>query len=195
MTKQAAKVRWAKIQRGEVVELGGREWTVEKIEHGKKKATVKIRHKGNVVRDKVALTDKVRVVALDPLVATRGRPQRQRSEPAKAIEPMPPAPPTPATGSPWETQNDRIEAMLGDVLRARLVGESVDGAKTYYVPPVDVTTIASHLTIFHDGTTPGEDEFKMLERHANEHAAAERGKTALALPHWHTEQRPTEKKK
>lgn len=175
------KKRWSEIRRGDVLDLGGREWTVEKIKPGKKKAEVKIRHKSNVVRDKVKLADKVRVAER----AQRAKTTSARSTPKK----MPTTPPVPATGNPWETQQDRIERKLGELLEARLVGESTDGGAAYYVPPVDVTTIAAHMLIFHGGAT-GIDELEMLTRHAAEHAAAERGEARLNIDHWHTPQRP-----
>lgn len=182
------KKRWSEIRRGDVLELGGREWTVEKIKPGKKKAEVKIRHKSNTVRDTVKLDDKVRIA------------ERATAAPTRVAKPKPPKrmpaePPVPADGDPWETQQDRIEKKLDKILGAKLVGESTDGEATYYVPPVDVTTVAAHLLIFHGGVDPHEDGAGMLKRHAAEHAAAEAGETRLTMPHWHTEQRPTTGKK
>lgn len=183
------KKPWSKIRKGDVLDLGGREWTVEKIKPGKKKAEVKIRHKSNVVRDTVRLADKVRIAE------RRATSAPQKPAKTKPPKKMPPEPPKPAEGDPWETQQDRIERKLDDILGAKLVGESIDGAATYYVPPVDVTTIAAHLLIFHGGVDAHEAGADMLKRHAAEHAAAERGETTLTMPHWHTEQRPTTGKK
>lgn len=183
------KKTWSKIRKGDVLDLGGREWTVEKIKPGKKKAEVKIRHKSNVVRDTVKLADKVRIAERSAPAAPR---KAEKPAPPKK---MPKKPPQPAHGDPWETQQDRIEKKLDEILGAKLVGESIDGERTYYVPPVDVTTVAAHLLIFHGGVDAHEDAAGMLHRHAAEHAAAERGETTLAMVHWHTEQRPTTGKK
>ena len=183
------KKPWSKIRKGDVLDLGGREWTVEKIKPGKKKAEVKIRHKSNVVRDTVKLADKVRIAERSAPPAPR---KAEKPAPPKK---MPKKPPQPAHGDPWETQQDRIEKKLDEILGAKLVGESTDGERTYYVPPVDVTTVASHLLIFHGGVDPHEDGAGMLKRHAAEHEAAEHGETTLTMPHWHTEQRPTTGKK
>lgn len=183
------KKRWSEIRRGDIVAAGGRDWEVLKITLGKKKAEVKIRHKSNVVRDTVRLADKVRIAERK---ATSARPTPAKVKPPKK---MPPEPPKPADGDPWETQQDRIEKKLDSILGAKLVGESIDGAATYYVPPVDASTIAAHLLIFHGGIGEGEEETDMLKRHVGEHAAAEAGETTLTMPHWHTEQRPTTGKK
>lgn len=183
------KKTWGEIRKGDALDLGGRTWVVDKIKPGKKKAEVKISHKGNVVRDTVKLKDKVRI-------AERAAPAAPR-KPAKAAEPkkMPPEPPKPATGNPWETQQDRLERKLDEVLGAKLMGESVDGEKTYYVPPIDITTVASHMVIFHGGTGGEVDETVMLKTHAKQHADAEAGARALPIAHWHTERRPAQGKR
>lgn len=181
------KKRWGVIRKGDILDLGGKPWTVEKIKPGKRKAEVKIRHRGNVVKDTVRLDDKVRV--LERASASQ-RSAPAASEPVKP-RPMPTEPPKKATGNPWETQQDRIEQKLDEILGARLVGESKDGGETYYVPPVDGSTVASHLLIFHaEGPQPGETVEDMLMRHGEEHKAAERGEASLRVTHWHTEKRP-----
>lgn len=172
---------WAKIRRGDVVELGGRDWTVEKIKAGKKKADVRVRSGSRTAESRVRLDEKVRIA--------------EPPKPKKVKRPAPTPPKTPH-GDPWETQQDRIEKKLGELLNARLVGESTDGGEAYYVPPVDVTTVAAHLVIFHAATydqamTPGE----MLRQHEREHAEALVGDRDLIPHHWHTELRPTTGKK
>jgi hypothetical protein len=100
-------------------------------------------------------------------------------------------PPKKAKGDPWETQADRIETMLGDVLGARLVGESLDTGAGYYVPPTDVSTIKAHLLIFHPGTDLTATEGDLLEWHGIQHTDARAGIITLAINHWHTERRPS----
>lgn len=98
--------------------------------------------------------------------------------------------PAKAEGGPWETKHDRIEEDLERFLSAHLVGEATDEGVGYYVPPVDVETIAAHLLIFHgvDGTAyaSAADALTLHEQH---HADAKTG-GAMHVNHWHTKQRP-----
>lgn len=195
------KKPWSKIRKGDALDLGGRVWTVEKIKPGKKKAEVKIRHKSNVVRDTVKLTDKVRIAADGDtqLGARYGKGRSQRYPDGKAVTP-PPAkqkkrPPEPATGDPWETQQDRIEKQLERILGARLIGEATDTDAGYYVPPVDVTTVAAHLVIYHGTDITALDATEMLKVHHQEHEDHLAGSHRFAQNHWHTEKRPTTGKK
>jgi hypothetical protein len=58
------------------------------------------------------------------------------------------------------------------------------------VPPVDVSTVAAHLALFHGGIPSAcEDEGAMLAAHTAQHAEARNG-SPLAVNHWHTEKRP-----
>lgn len=184
------KKPWSKVKKGDRLDLGGRTWTVEKIKPGKKKAEVKIRHKSNVVRDTVKLADKVRIADKPEPV------QRRRAEPPPAKpKKQKKRPPEPATGDPWETQQDRIEKHLERILGARLVGEATDPDAGYYVPHVDVTTVASHLAIYHGAIDPGMSEVEMLAQHEKEHAEHLDGERRFTMNHWHTEKRPTTGKK
>lgn len=184
------KKPWSKIKKGDALDLGGRVWTVEKIKPGKKKAKVRIRHRSNVVDDTVRLDDKVRI-AEKPEPPKRGRRDAPPAKPAKQKK----RPPEPATGDPWETQQDRIEKQLGKILGAHMVGESTDGGGAYYVPPVDITTVAAHLAIFHGTIDPTESGAEMMKRHALEHEEHLAGDRRFTMHHWHTEKRPTEGKK
>jgi hypothetical protein len=100
-------------------------------------------------------------------------------------------PPRKAKGSPWETQGDRVEAMLGDLLSARLVGESLDTGAGYYAPPTDVSTIKAHLLIFHTDADLTHPEAELLEWHGEQHRLARAGEITLGVNHWHTEKRPS----
>jgi len=182
------KKKWGKVERGEVVELGGREWTVEKTKLKGKKLRVTVRSGSHRAESKVDPADKVTIAEA-----------RSTKPPARSKKPKPPptSPPKPATGDPWETQQDRIERKLGQILGARLVGESTDTDAGYYVPNVDVTTVAAHLAIFH-GEVPEQhrsDEAALVGFHAREHIAAEAGDRLFDINHWHTEKRPTTGKK
>lgn len=184
------KKPWSKIKKGDALDLGGRVWTVEKIKPGKKKAEVKIRHKSNVVRDTVRLDDKVRIAEKPEPPRSRRTAEAAPAKPKKQAK----KPPAPAEGDPWETQQDRIEKQLA-VIGARLVGEATDADAGYYVPDVDVTTVASHLLVFHGTFDPAEDATQMSNRHALEHEEHLAGKRTFKINHWHTENRPTTGKK
>lgn len=202
-----SKKTWGDIRKGDVVELGGREWLVEKIKVKGKKAAVRVSMKGRRAESTVKAAEKVRVVRKGdgtkrgPLLDEHGTARRwaTKKEAAEVLEvkglpagdPTVTKPPTKASGDPWETPSGRIERKLDELLQARLVGESKDEATGYYVPPVDVTTIASHMAVFHGGIPEAcDDEGKMLAAHAAQHDAAKRGEGVLAVNHWHTAKRP-----
>lgn len=201
-----SKKTWADIKKGDAVELGGREWIVAKIKPKGKKATVVVEHKGRKAESTVKLADKVKRTAKagerDPLRDRDGAQRRWAKKSEQTARPnstggLAPGnpkktkPPAPATGSPWETPSDRIERKLDEILGARLVGETGDPRAGFYVPPVDIMTIAAHLALFHGGIPDAvaDDEAKMLAVHRSQHEAALRG-SALAVNHWHTEKRP-----
>lgn len=201
-----SKKTWADIRKGDAIELGGREWIVAKIKPKGKKAKVKVEHKGRSAESIVKLGDKVKLVARakdrDPLHDRDGA-QRRWAKPSEqttraprgtGLEPGNPRktkPPAKATGSPWETPADRIERKLDEILGARLVAETADAKSGYYVPPVDIMTIAAHMALFHGGIPDAvaDDEAKMLAVHRAQHDAALKG-SPLAVNHWHTEKRP-----
>lgn len=175
------KVKWKRVEVGQIVELGGREWTVEKHKPKGKRILVAVR--SGSYRDEAKVDPDVKVTIVE----------RKPPKPKKASSPA--KPPKPAHGDPWETQSDRIERKLDEILGAKLVGESVDGGREYYVPMVDVTTVAGHLAIFHAGEKlpdwAHDNEDQMMIAHARAHTDAVEGKHELATMHWHTEQRPT----
>lgn len=188
--------RWAKVEKGDVVELKGRDYEVVKIKAAGKKAKVKVRGKGGEFTAEVKLTDKVKRVP-DPLYDEDGR-MRRWAKPSEVkhapkVAPGDPAqtkPPKKPSGDPWETRRDKVERRLEEMLGAHLVGESTDESKGYYVPPVDVSTIASHVALFHniDPSQYGVDD--LFELHGLEHAQAEDQSVTLHVNHWHTETRP-----
>lgn len=203
-----SKKTWADVKKGDVIELGGREWSVVKIKAKGKKATVDVSHKSRTASSSVKLADKVTIVKrrkdADPLRDRDGA-QRRWAKPSEVEKAAPNGasaglkpgkakqtkPPEAATGSPWETPADRIEKKLDEILGARLIAETGNEKLGYYVPPVDITTIAAHLAVFHGGIPEAvdDDEAKMLAVHRAQHDAALKG-AALAINHWHTEKRP-----
>ena len=97
--------------------------------------------------------------------------------------------PAKADGGPWETRRDKAEEVLATI-GAHLVGEATDESAGYYVPPIDVETVAAHLLIFHgvDGTAYA-SAADALTLHAQHHDDAKTG-GILQTVHWHSKQRP-----
>lgn len=212
MSKKAKSTTWADVSKGQSVELAGRAWRVTKIKPDGKRAKVTVEHKGREAKSVVKLKDAVTIVSAaaaptwkkggkrGPVTDERGTQQRWATEKElreAMTQGLPPGdqsqtkPPAKANGDPWETQADRVERKLDEILQARLVAISTD--KTgYYVPPVDSSTIAAHLALLHGGIPEAcdDDESKMLRAHDAQHAAALKGEGVLEVNHWHTEKRP-----
>jgi hypothetical protein len=199
---------WADVAKGDGVKLGGAVWIVQKVKPKGKRVKVTVERNGQVIANEVRAKDDVTLVGLHD---AGGRQQRWAKQPETleaedrrersatdlaAGDPSVTKPPRPAIGDPWETPADRIERKLDKILGARLVAETPDEAQGYYVPPVDVSTVAAHLVMFHARDHEqaltwrelGVDD--MLELHRDEHAAALEGPFTLAVNHWHTEARP-----
>lgn len=201
------KKTWADVRKLDVVRLGGREWTVAKIKAKGKKATVTVELGRRSASSVVKLSDVVKVTGRAKVapsgVADAGATQQRwakKSELAAVMDSpkgLPAGdsaatkPPEKATGGVWDRPSDRVEKMLEKMLGATLVGEAKDEAQGYYVPPVDVSTVAAHLALFHGGIPErAEDEAAMLAVHTAQHAAAAKGEGVLAVNHWHTAKRP-----
>lgn len=198
------KSTWGDAKKGDVVEIDGRRWTVVKLKRKGKKAKVVVDYKGRRAETTLKLSQRVKIVDAngtklhDPEGAQRRwatkREHDEKLTPSRGLPPGDPAqtkPPAKAKGDPWETPAGRIERKLDELLQARLVGETSDESAGYYVPPVDVSTIASHLALFHGGIPEAcdDDETKMLAAHKAQHDEALRG-APLAVNHWHTAKRP-----
>lgn len=193
--------KWKDVVKGDVVKMSGRECRVVKIKPKGKKARVMLDVRGRYSEGEVKLADKVKIVSRKTggkLHGSEGEQRRWATEPelAEAMSPIPagdPAqtkPPAKADGDPWERPVDRVERKLDELLGARLVAEAKNEAMGYYVPPVDVSTVASHLALFHGGIPEAcTDEAMMIRAHEAQHVEALRG-AALPTNHWHTEKRP-----
>lgn len=197
-----SKKTWGDVRKGDTVELRGQSWRVVKIKLAKKKAHVMV-ERGTTYREAdVKLADRVTIVARKgdrpPLHDATGTAQRWATKreahdlgvglpKGDKRQTTPPAKPE---GGAWDRPSDRIEKRLDDLLSARLIGEATDESAGYYVPPVDVTTVASHLAVFHGGVGMGDDEAMMLKAHEAQHDAAKTSGAALTVNHWHTERRP-----
>lgn len=213
MSKKTKSTTWADVSKGQSVELAGRTWRVVKIKSvDKKRAKVTVEHKGRDAKSVVKLKDVVTIVSTTaaatsprggkrgPVTDERGTQQRWATEKelreamTQGLAPgdqSQTTPPEKANGDLWETQTDRVERKLDEILQARLVAISKDQTG-WYVPPVDSSTIAAHLALLHGGIPEAcdDDESKMLRAHEAQHAAALKGEGVLEVNHWHTEKRP-----
>lgn len=192
---------WAEIKKGDRVELSGKPFTVTKLKAKGKRAKLTVSGAAGTFSTEVKLKDKV---TRAPEKASRGRQsggdwykptKAEAKEQRRQLAPGDPKmtkPPRVDLPAPWDKPADRAEKMLDKMLGAHLVGQSLDEGGGYYVPPQDVTTIAAHWMIFHEGDQwQDEAPAKLLELHATEHAAvvSEAG-WALKVNHWHTNERP-----
>jgi hypothetical protein len=173
---------WADVAKGDRVELGGQEWRVEKIKPKGKRAKVTVSAKRGTFTNEVKLKDAVTLPGAAPLHDDAGAQTRWAVTADEAAE---------TVADVWDTPTDKAEKRLAKILGARLVGESHDGGKEWYVPPVDVSTVTSHWMVFHGGdawhTVSSSD---LLPLHVAEHAEAAAGTRILEVAHVHTEERP-----
>lgn len=204
MSKKS-KTTWGDVKKHDAVEMSGRVYRVVKVKAGKKKADVMVEYKGRYISSTVKLSDRVTIAKSNggskkgPLADEHGNARRwaTKKEAAEVGVGLPAGDstqveaPKKAKGDPWsEPPKAKTETMLAELLHARLVGETSDESVGYYVPPIDVSTVASHLALFHGGIPERcEDEGSMLKAHEAQHAEAMRG-APLAVNHWHTEKRP-----
>lgn len=199
------KTTWANIEKGATVELNGRPYLVEKIKRDGRRATIKISHKGRASKGEVRLKDPVVLSSASPtpkrgpLMDDAGTMQHWATEKEHRAalptgNPKVTKPPEKARGALWDIPVGKAERKLDAILGARLVGVSTDEKAGYYVPPVDASTVAAHLAVFHGGIPEAcdDDEAKMLRAHDAQHAAALKGEGILQTNHWHTEKRPRE---
>lgn len=197
-----SKTTWSDVEKGDVVDLGGRAWTVTKCKPKKKTVVVRVEFKGRTSDAEVQRKSKVKILTraadVDPVQDKWGA-QRRWAKPAELSAALAPGdaartkPPRKPAGKKWDDKpDDKIEKRLGKVLGATLVGESANEAEGYHVPPVDVSTVASHLALMHGGI-PGSGEYtegELIAMHTAQHAEAKTRGARLAVNHWHTERRP-----
>lgn len=200
------KTTWADVRDGDTVKLNGREWLVVEIDRGKKKATVLLALGKRNTSARRPIDERVKVTGhKKPLPvhdragsqtrwATDAEVRRELGENLRASLPRGSGkkkPPAPADGPKWsKPAADGAERTIVDLLHARLVAETPDEEAGYYVPPVDVSTIAMHLLTFHHYTPPADEgEASMLAYHAKKHELALKGEP-LPVTHWHDPKRP-----
>lgn len=183
---------WADIAKGDAVMLKGKRYVVTKYKREGKRVAVTVVGGAGKFKSEVKAKDAVTRAGAETKPRDRWATKKEAEE---LLGKMPAGdsnktkPPVKPIGDPWETPRDRIERKLDKLMGAFLVAETLDEAEGWYVPPVDITTLASHVALFH-GVDPSEYGIDdLLELHENQHAAALKG-VALAVNHWHTKTRP-----
>jgi hypothetical protein len=190
--------KWRKIRAGAEVELKGQLWHVETIDVGKKKVAVtlsrvgkpSIKYSGKVDPEaKVPAMQWVKSKPGESVFDTFARDQAKKQK-KRAADPEPLIGPA---GKEWLTPQGPAEVAIVGKLDGKLVGVQPGKGEWYICPPVDVSTIAGHLYLFH-GVGPvdvrrvgGYDE--AVVTHDVEHA---RKPTLgpLKVPHTHDPKRP-----
>jgi hypothetical protein len=204
-----SKTRWAHVTKGDRVELGGKPWTVTRAKAKGKSVKITVTDGKREASSEVRAADKVKLVKAEPLrrpamggsQQARWATEREREKrdakaaanlaPIRRGDPSLTSPPEAPGDDAWTTPRGKAEKVFERVLGARLVGEATDVDKGYYVPPVDVTTVASHMALFHPNAYDAmKDEPTMLRSHTELHKAVDKGEMRLDLNHWHTETRP-----
>jgi hypothetical protein len=184
---------WREVAKGDAVMLKGKRYVVTKHKRDGKRINVEVVGGAGKFRTTVKAKAEVKLAPIETKPRERWATKKEakaalRAVPAGDAEATRPKP-RGKIGNPWETPADKIERKLDTILGAHLVGESLDEGAGYYVPPVDVTTIAAHVALFH-GVDPheyGVDD--LLELHREQHLSALNG-VALHVNHWHTKTRP-----
>lgn len=179
--------RWADISAGDMVELKGSAWLVVKAKHKPKRSRVTVRASaGEYTRD---VDPREKVTRLDqgdgPLRDDRGA-QRRWATADEAVADL-------GKGARWDTPaTDAPGAAVESILGARLVAESPGVTAGYFVPPITLTTVRSHLALFHGlpGHEQPVDDADALAVHRIDHDTRDHEARAGAVDHWHTKRRP-----
>lgn len=96
----------------------------------------------------------------------------------------------PIKGKAWSETDTPAEEVVAEVLGGKLEAVQPGKGEIWIVPPVDQSTIAAHLFVYH-GIAPAGREAgsveSMMEAHAEDH---ERDADELHVPHRHSKKRP-----
>lgn len=93
-------------------------------------------------------------------------------------------------GKAWSEPDTPAEKVLADVLGAEVEAVQPGPGELWVVPPVDQSTVAAHLFVYHGIDPAGRevgDVEGMLARHNADH---ERDAADLHVPHRHSRKRP-----
>lgn len=154
-------VRWQDVNAGDAVELQGKKWIVKKCER--------------TADHKIAVTVERKGKTFSAELGPKDQALRFEQIPTK----------------PWSEPDTPAEAIVEEVLGASLEAVKLSEGEVWIVPPVDITTIASHMLIYHgiegvDVRVVGGWE----EAKAQHHADHEQSIDDLHVPHRHEAGRP-----
>lgn len=181
MSREIVSTPWRLVTAGSRVVLKGREWSVDRVEVGKKSGRVRVEIAGQ--KREFGPKDRVDLV----VEKKKGKPEKSediyelQKRADKARKPKKPK----KRGGSWEPET-KAEKLVAKKLGGKVVGEHRKG-EDYRVPLVDASTIGAHLLVFHGLTVESKHYDKAAKIHDAEHAAFEAGDGALTIPHWHTE--------
>lgn len=161
MTTRTVAVMWRDVRAGDVVELQGKKWKVEKTKlKDARRVKVTVERKGETFSANVGLKSQV---LRHERIATK----------------------------PWTEPDTPAEKVVEEILGATIEAVKPGDGEVWVCPPVDVSTIASHLLIYHGiekvdvRRVGGWDEAKA--EHDAEH---KRDIDDLHVPHRHDAGRP-----
>lgn len=188
------KRKWSKVEAGDVVLHDGERMTVKKVGGGKVILTgvatpflrIPAEGKAKVVtevesaaeresreREEARLNRRIKSAAKENSrirEATDAKREREKVE--------------------WAKPEDKAEKRIADLLDGKLVAVQVAVDGPYEVPPLDPTTIHSHLLIMHSIEAGALSFADLVTLHEHEHAkAAAEPFHRLTVPHTHPERR------
>lgn len=181
---------WAGVGKGDAVMLKGKRYVVAKYKRDGKRIRIEVVGGAGRFRTEVKAKAEVELAGeKEPRWATKKESKAALGKMPKGDASATKPAPRGKVGDPWETPRDRVERKLDAILGAHLVGEALDEGAGYYVPPIDITSVAAHVALFH-GISPSEYGIDdLLELHAEQHESALKG-VPLHVNHWHTKTRP-----
>lgn len=185
--------RWKDVPVGSTVLLRGKRWTLVSLEKAEDGLAVVVKSKGQTARTTVGKKDEVELVAFSTKIRVEEAVEARREKKKKRLgekltKPTFEVEPSGWTGTP---RGDAPEKAIRAILGAELVGVQLGDDEAYTVPLIDVSTLSSHLFLFH-GIGPvdvlKEGGFAdALAIHSAEHEA---GHAEPKIPHFHDADRP-----
>lgn len=185
-----------KLDKGDVVLIDGVAHEVKKVAVDGKKTTLSLVGPGRdfvrkVVKSKAEMTLDVESpaerAAREKLEARLNSRLRDGSAKRELVEKR--AKSKVKDGGGWHEPADKAETRIADIMGGKLVGiETPDGT---LVPPLDPSSIKSHLWIFHGLESTTLTYEQLVAAHEEEHARADREPFfTLTIPHAHSNRRP-----
>jgi len=190
------RLPWSKVEAGMTVTLKGRDFSVARAKVKGKRVKVMLEAAGGTFKSEVRAKDEVDIASARPAKITKRSPLRDETgaqqrwatttEHKSTLKP-----PVKASGGEWDEPKGKAErVIMAELPGAKLVGEATDEKTGWYVPPVDPSTVAAHLFLFHEAELDHLSPTALMDFHDNAHRAAVDTGEPLAVNHWHTKERP-----